>query len=247
MQDMYSFDLDLPSAQKTYEEVAQAYQSIFERVQLKVLKASASSGDMGGSQSHEFHLALPIGEDTIMHCSICNASFNSECSGCGHADAHQALQGIELGHVFLLGTRYTKALGACIKDRDGCMAPLEMGCFGIGVSRLMAAIAEVHHDEEGLAWPASVAPFDLILTGGQSIDTGRLLKFRAHLLTRDPSLSIAIDDRADLSVSWRIKDARLIGAPACIVLGRQFEQTGKPEIHFRGDNGVDDKLGSSLL
>jgi len=242
MKDMYSFDRSLEEARATYEETRQAYRQIFERIGIPVVRAAASCGDMGGSLSHEYHLLSDAGEDLVLQCNNCGSAFNEEvcsdakCSSCG-AGSLESKTGIELGHTFLLGTRYTSALGAHFKDTQGQAKAMEMGCYGIGVSRLVAAIAEICHDERGLAWPRTVAPYALTITGGQVMTqegVNDLEDVRRRIVGFRPALRgrIALDDRMGLSLGWRLKDSALIGIPLTLVLGRDYAN-GLVELHSR--------------
>lgn len=251
MKDMYSFDTDLSAAQLTYSSVSAAYTAVFRRLELPVVRAKASSGDMGGSVSHEYHLLAEAGEDAVFVCGDCGHGFNQEvlgrgeCCECGSRSMAKH-KGIELGHTFLLGTRYAAALGARFKDHVGQMTPMQMGCYGIGVSRLVAAIAEATGDALGLRWPRSVAPYQVILTGGQSHCTLEELGcVQERLSARHPELRgrIAIDDRADLSLSWRLKDAALVGVPMAIVLGRQYAE-GLVEVYTRSEGAFSQAITS---
>lgn len=247
MKDMYSFDTDADQAKQTYGQVREAYDRIFKRLGIPVRAAVASCGDMGGSMSHEYHLLAEAGEDTVYSCDSCGLAFNQEVMQSGHCFCPQCCQalvqsnGIELGHTFLLGTKYTKTFNATFKSPTGAQVPMEMGCYGIGVSRLVAAIAEVCHDEKGLLWPASVAAYRVVITGGQVMDSesiSTMESMREQIYRGFPNLAgqVAIDDRSDLSLSWRLRDSQVIGVPTTLVLGRDFKSDGMVEVHTRTDN-----------
>lgn len=242
MKDMYSFDMSLESARDTYSATQEAYERIFKRIGVKVLAAEASCGDMGGSQSHEYHLLADAGEDNLLLCQHCSWMANEEVASttpsCKHCGGElKKVRGLELGHTFLLGTRYTHALGANLRDENGTRVPMQMGCYGIGVSRLLAAVAEVCSTENGLSWPASIAPYHVIITAGQSPSSEAVEAVNGYALQlqkQQPALRIAIDDRLDLSLGWRLKDAELIGVPSTLVFGRDWNADGKLELHQRG-------------
>lgn len=249
MKDMYSFDADIEQARDSYNQTRDAYSTIFKRLGIPVKAAVASCGDMGGSMSHEYHLLAEAGEDTIYSCDSCDLSFNHEVMQSGQCSCPQCSKaltksnGIELGHTFLLGTRYTKALGAIFKSSSGAAVPMEMGCYGIGVSRLVAAIAEVRNDEKGLAWPVSVAPYKIIMTGGQNMDNESIAtieSLRTQLIIAFPGLhrQVAIDDRSYLSLSWRLRDSQVIGVPFTLVLGRDYASKRLVEVHQRSSSSL---------
>lgn len=138
---------------------------------------------------------------------------------------------IEVGHTFLLGTKYSKALNATfarLNDPSQARHPFQMGCYGIGVTRLLGSIAEYCSDERGLRWPASVAPFRVCVI---STDPGHV----ENVLTRLAPLSneVVLDDRFGLSFGTRIRDAELIGYPCIVIVGKTYQQTGKVEIQNR--------------
>ncbi len=233
MKDLYSFDVDMASAQITYNQVGSAYLKIFEKLSIPVNCTMAACGDIGGVVSHEYHLFSNIGEDNIVKCADCNAIYNVELSKneavCNNCDASNVRQfrGLELGHTFLLGSHYSKIFAACIKNEAGEKIPLQMGCFGIGVSRIISAIAETRSDQYGIVWPSSVAPFQIIIMGTEArhLDSISLQKLSAF--------RIAVDDRYHMSLSWRLKDARLLGVPLVMVIGADSVSRGTIELYHR--------------
>lgn len=238
MKDLYTFDRNEREAQETYDLVCEAYRALFSRLGLKTYQAQASSGAIGGSRSHEFHIECPSGQDSIYSCNSCDFVGNQEvlsgerpvCPKCS-ASAMTRRKGLEIGHAFLLGSKYSSVLNAKFKSRDGTQTAMEMGCFGIGVSRLMAAIVEASHDENGIVWPVSMAPFD---------------NFVIPLVDGTCSVegingSCLLDDRPSLSYSHKFKDALLSGIPNIIVLGgkrAQVHSNGKFEHYTRIIGGV---------
>lgn len=133
----------------------------------------------------------------------------------------ESARGIEIGHIFQLGRKYAETLGLTVLDRDGKQVTVTMGSYGIGVSRAVAAIAELHHDELGLCWPRAVAPADVHLVvaakaGGPQAPAAEELATRLERA----GLRVLFDDRTDVSVGVKFKDAELIGVPTIVVLGR---------------------------
>lgn len=240
MKDAYSFDRDIDGMKKNYQRMFEAYQRVFARCGLKVLIIEADSGAMGGDVSHEFLVPAPIGEDTVFRCGSCefvsghreNLEQQRTCPRCGQESLEKTVA-IELGHIFQLGTKYSHALGAMFLDEAGKLNPIIMGCYGIGVSRLIAAIVESHHDEKGIIWPAEVAPFDVEVLLVQKDDAQ--LQELARTLTQDLSgkgLEVLLDDR-DESAGKKFNDADLIGIPRRVILGKKTIQQGQVEIKDR--------------
>lgn len=375
MKDLYTFDTSVESAIETYREVSGAYRAFFADLKLPVFIAEASSGDMGGDYSHEYHLANSIGEDTVATCNSCGYVANDEvakalppstdklgapvavadfrvwrgitkdrrtivnawypalgsgsaeadinihavkeavpeldasisdavrllgdgteadsgpaatqlrvlnvvdarlahsfsnlqpelpcvptelsnrsldhssilrspsgetlnllrladgdgCSNCktGTLHVHRAL---ELGHTFYLGTRYSEPLElhVALPNTKGGPAPVQMGCYGIGVSRIFGAVAEHKADERGLNWPRAIAPFEVVVipTSGMTDET---LAFYDLLA---PGFDVILDDRKE-TFGWKMQDADLIGYPVTVVLGKPWRERGVCEVQCR--------------
>ena len=168
MKDAYSFDRDWEGLKKNYQRMYEAYQRIFKRCGLEVVILEADAGAMGGDVSHEFMVPAAIGEDVLLSCPSCgfrsgemkNISEQQNCPQCRKAKLKKEAA-IELGHIFQLGTKYSQAQEAYFLDDDGKQKPIIMGCYGIGVSRLIAAIIEKNNDAKGIIWPKEVSPFDV--------------------------------------------------------------------------------------
>ncbi|MFN9001866.1 MAG: proline--tRNA ligase, partial [Holosporales bacterium] len=180
MKDCYSFDLNQEDAHKSYRAMMEAYVRTFHRLGLTAVPVRATTGPIGGDLSHEFQVLAQTGESTLYY----DEALDSLIDQGGSVDVDRLMslyareeemhdpstcpvpaerlkmkRGIEVGHVFYLGTKYSEALSAMVTDRDGKSRTIHMGCYGIGVSRLIGAIIEAHHDEAGIIWPAAVAPF----------------------------------------------------------------------------------------
>ncbi|PHH53254.1 Proline--tRNA ligase [Ceratocystis fimbriata CBS 114723] len=399
MKDMYSFDIDTVSALKTYEEVRSAYAQFFSNLKLPFLVAEASTGDMGGSLSHEFHIESSLGEDTVISCSSCDYLVNDElaearlpqskektasqidrnairvwrgitkdrktlvnawyassdsdatprvnqhaikslipdldpsiedavpfwskalektgddgqtssairvvnlvdfrlgdsfisqldhqmalpeslrstktvftseiitspanspataplnllrvqsgdnCPRCtsGHL---QLFNTLELGHTFHLGTRYSEPLGATVNlpavvspsGKDEFKVPIQMGCFGIGVTRIIGAIAETMADSRGLRWPAAIAPFQVAIVADKAlVDEGAKIYDNlaatsyCDFLGRNAFLDVVLDNR-NAGIPWKLKDADLAGYPILVVVGKAFRELGQCEVQCR--------------
>jgi len=159
------------------------------------------------------------------------AAEGDPCPGCGAS--LRELRGVELAHVFKLGTFYSEALGAYFLDEDGTRKPIVMGCYGIGSTRMVAAIAEHYHDENGLIWPPSVAPFDVIVIPVNHDDeVHRSLAERIYEELKAAGLEVLLEDRVERP-GVKFKDADLIGIPGQVVVGRLAKE-GKVEVRRRG-------------
>lgn len=236
MKDAYSFDCDTAGLEKNYAVMYQAYQKIFERCGLDVVIVEADSGAMGGSVSHEFMVESRIGEDAVAVCSACDfrGAFREGvgvCPTCGKPLERRAA--LEIGHIFQLGTKYSATLEACYLGEDGKRHPMVMGCYGIGVSRLIAALIETFHDENGIIWPRETAPFDveiLPLSAGDEDSMNWARRYHDEL--QEIGLTVLVDDR-DETAGRKFNDADLIGLPECLVIGKRNLAQGQVELKHR--------------
>lgn len=379
MKDMYSFDTTYEGAIEAYKDVSSAYRAIFAELKVPILVAEASSGDMGGDHSHEYHLTNDIGEDTVAHCKSCGYSANDEvatartlteyvtpptsadeflvwrgitkdrktlvnawyplkngenqginthalksiisdldtgitdtssawsealksqpeakiinvidyrlapsfetsqsllaiipsnldhptppqtsittskdrpidllpitandpCPRCtdGTLSIHRAL---ELGHTFYLGTRYSVPLEAytTLPANPSEPVPLQMGCYGIGVSRILAAVAEHKADDKGLNWPRSIAPYEVVMipTSAASEEIGQLQDSLAEVA------DVVMDDRKK-AFGWKMQDADLTGYPIIVVMGKAWKEKQECEVQCRA-LGVKENVAAAEL
>lgn len=379
MKDLYTFDVTQDAASETYQAVSAAYTAFFNDLKLPILIAEASSGEMGGNHSHEYHLPNPIGEDTVAQCDSCGYTANDEvmitkpptsssevrmsdpkhvrvwrgvtkdhatlvnlwyydpndgtstagpnlhaarkvipdldlsisdasklwtkilsaaterqeavsvldvvdgdlasnfaeyqahtspvpfetdaviqqrtitqdadgaalslqalrngqpCHQCdsGALKVHKAL---ELGHTFLLGTRYSEPLHAqvALPNTPGKPVPVQMGCFGIGISRILGAVAEHLVDDRGLNWPRAIAPYEVVVipTSGVTEDVISLFDGLSNHATGAEPLDMVLDDRK-ASFGWKMRDADTIGYPVAVILGKNWHEKGLCEVQCR--------------
>lgn len=386
MKDLYTFDISFDSAINTYREVAEAYRAFFADLKIPILVAEASSGEMGGNHSHEYHLASPIGEDIVISCDSCDYTANDEVAtarkiclshesmskrniqlqdirvwrgiskdrkvlinawylakgmageateinthavkevvgdldasigdpvkawtttlssstesenhgdikiinvvdmrlassysrlaselpivptadqfsknitqplaitshngeglnllrlvdgeGCPRCEAGQLRvhKALELGHTFYLGARYSEPLELSVTHPDSAdPTPVQMGCYGIGVSRIIGAVAEHKADERGLQWPRAIAPFEVVVIPTSRV-TNATLDFYDKLTCQSASghkLDVVLDDRQE-TFGWKMQDADLIGYPVIVVLGKAWRENGTCEVQCRG-------------
>ncbi|MBI4179258.1 proline--tRNA ligase [bacterium] len=241
MKDCYSFDATREGAEKSYAVMKRAYETIFTRVGIPFFPVQADPGLIGGSLSHEFIMPSESGEDTVLRCESCDAAVSAmrpdgspeaaACPACGKD--RKKMTGMEIGHIFFLGTKYSSKMHAEFLDADGTRKPIEMGCYGIGVSRLVSAVVEARHDEKGIVWPKSCAPYRAVVVP-ILMDKPDVIE-AAERLYRDLDLAapgdVLLDDRP-ARAGVKINDADLVGVPVRVVLGRGVSK-GLAEIQER--------------
>jgi len=252
MKDGYSFDIDFEGAKKTYERIFESYLRTFARMGLTAIPVRADSGAIGGDMSHEFQIVAPTGESAIYYDTAFDnltleqmtlknvgslyaaADEKHDPATCPvEADRLKSARGIEIGHIFYSGTKYSDPLGAKVVGPDGQMITLEMGSYGIGVSRLVAAIIEANHDDRGIKWPESVAPFKVGLlnlkVGDKRAET--LAESIYHTLCQK-GVEVLYDDR-DERAGTKFADMDLIGLPWQLIVGVRSLEAGTVEVKNR--------------
>ncbi|TPX64820.1 proline---tRNA ligase [Spizellomyces sp. 'palustris'] len=174
-------------------------------------------------------------------CSICNNP-SSQHHDSQPSHVLQSHRAIEIGHTFFLGTKYSASLGATFKNERQEIVPMQMGCFGIGVTRMMAAVVEASHDQHGIIWPESIAPYRICIVPmlnkksaleQQRAISGAIEQLYSRLENAVGQEDIVIDDREEMTLGFKMKDAALIGYPYMIVLGKTFLHDGLVEVHIR--------------
>ena len=262
MKDAYSFDLDRAAAKRSYNKLFMAYLRTFERLGLKAIPMQADTGPIGGNMSHEFVVLAETGESEVAcHRDFLEMSLNESGLDYGSdlqsqvdqyiskyaatdeqrdTDQEKALgddllvaRGIEVGHIFNFGTKYSKAMNAVVNGPDGEEVAVEMGSYGIGVSRLIGAIIEASHDDDGIIWPESVAPFKVgvinLKVGDDACDQAANDLYQS---LADSGISVLYDDR-DSRAGMKFADMDLIGLPWQVVIGPRSLKNGAVELKQR--------------
>ncbi len=248
MKDSYSFNLNEESLNESYLAMKETYKKILDRLGLKFRIVKADSGAIGGDASEEFHVLADNGEDTIAISDSSDFAINTELlleegdnieslEGKPSPDGKGIIQvkkGIEVGHIFQLGKVYSDAMKANVLDNDGKAKSLFMGCYGIGVSRLVAAAIEQNNDEKGIIWPESMAPFEVNIVAIGFDKDEKIAKAATDLYKELSSMGyeVILDDRKD-GYGTKMKDAELIGIPINIIIGKQFVQNNEIELKHR--------------
>lgn len=239
MKDAYSFDQDEAGLDKNYQAMYAAYLRIFQRCGLKILAQEADSGLMGGKVSHEFMVPAASGEDTVLSCPNCRVTkpfaekTSDVCAKCNVL--MEKVNAIEIGHVFKLGVKYSAALGANFVDSHGMLKPLIMGCYGIGVSRLIAAIVEQNNDAQGIIWPVEISPYKVIILP-LDVNDSEIMQYALAIYKELEQVNIEpLLDERDERAGVKFKDADLIGIPVIITIGKKALKEQKIEIKSRKD------------
>ncbi len=263
MKDAYSFDIDLAAGKRSYNKMFVAYLRTFERMGLRPIPLRADTGPIGGNLSHEFVILAETGESEVFcHRDLLELSIRDveidydddlepiverytsyyaasddqhDAANCPvPADELVTARGIEVGHIFHFGTKYSKPMGAVVANREGQEVAVEMGSYGIGVSRLVGAIIEACHDDDGIIWPAEVAPFKVGLINLRVGDAGcdaASASFYEKL--QAGGVEVLYDDREERGGA-KFASMDLIGLPWQVIIGPRGVKAGVVELKNRG-------------
>jgi prolyl-tRNA synthetase len=237
MKDAYSFDRDAAGLATIYEKMRQAYEKILQSCGLNFISIKADSGVIGGDVSHEFMVPAESGEDIVYRCNTCHeikGSSDADIDACPHCKADmEKLHALEVGHIFQLGEKYSKALNVKFLDEKGEQKIVQMGCYGIGVSRLIAAVIEQNNDADGIIWPAAVAPYHVLIVPVNVSDKEILDEALAlHVALEKSGLEVLVDDR-DERAGVKFKDADLLGIPVRVTIGNKWLKAKSLEVRDR--------------
>lgn len=245
MKDLYSFHPDERDLERYYEKAKMAYFRIFKRCGIgKQTFLTLSSGGSFSKYSHEFQTVTPFGEDTIYLCEKCNLAINQQiiseekykCPQCGH-EKLKVKKAIEVGNIFNLKDKFSKAFGFTFKDREGKEKFVLIGCYGIGLPRLMGAIVEVNHDEKGICWPREVAPLEVHLLPVENSQRVKKTVQKIYHLLESEKIETLYDDRVK-SIGEKFVDCDLIGLPIRIVVSEKSLRKNSIEIKERRKRDV---------
>ena len=258
MKDSYSFNIDEESLQETYLIMREAYKKILDRIGLEYKISAADSGAIGGDSSEEFHVLAENGEDTIAVSDSSEFAINSELllkdgeninslEGKPSPDGKGTIQikkGIEVGHIFKLGRLYAESMKANVLNSEGKASTLYMGCYGIGVSRLVAAAIEQNFDEKGVIWPHSIAPFDIniISIGFEKDEEISSASINLYEELKSMGYDVLLDDRKD-GYGAKMKDSELIGIPLNIIIGKKYLESKEIELISRDGQTSSNSIG----
>ena len=253
MKDAYSFHLNQECLDEWYENYKQAYNKIFTRLQLEYTMVDADSGNIGGSKSNEFHVIADTGEDDLLidqngiglNYEIAKTKYNSD-------DIKKIIKennlvhkkGIEVGHIFKLGDKYSKSMNLSIADAESKICNIEMGCYGIGVSRIIAAAIEQNHDDKGIVWPVTIAPFKIVIIeiDGHKNKSVGLYSAELYEGLSANGVEVILDDR-NSKLGNKLNDWELLGVPNIVIVGKSEAESKSVTFKKRGQ---DDKSSLSI-
>ena len=251
MKDAYSFDLDKTGLDRSYQVMKEAYIKVFNKIGLDYRIVKADSGAIGGSDSEEFHVLADSGEDLLAFSDKSTYAINAELltelqdgqdpstlEGKKSPDGKGILnlkRGIEVGHIFKLGKKYSEILNLKIQSEDKEINP-EMGCYGIGASRIVAAAIEQNHDDKGIIWPESLAPFEVAIVEVNPKNKKEISDkcLEIYDLMRKNEIDVLWDNR-EKRPGVKFNDAEVIGIPLTIIIGDKTLESKEIEIKGRQD------------
>jgi prolyl-tRNA synthetase len=255
MKDAYSFDLNDDDAVLSYNKMFLAYLKTFQRLELSAIPMAADTGPIGGNLSHEFVILAESGESKIFadkkifdiktekysltnvslknmrnefekYYAVTDDKFNSKDFESKVLKNNRLItKGIEVGHIFYFGDKYSKALKASVDLQDGKKTDVKMGSYGIGVSRLVGAIIEAKFNNNIMKWPYSISPFDVAVIPmiNKNDDTNLIKAENIYNRLKKNNIDVLLDD-TDENISSKLKKFDLIGVPYQIILGKNSEQ-----------------------
>tara|TARA_Y100000591_G_C21844233_1_gene707667 strand:- start:1835 stop:3151 length:1317 start_codon:yes stop_codon:yes gene_type:complete len=267
MKDSYSFDISEEDGKISYNKMFLSYLKTFQRMGLKAIPMEAESGPIGGNLSHEFIILANTGESKVYidkrildleipenidykndsknivqewtkYYSVTDDMYDQETYEKKVSKENRLeMRGIEVGHVFYFGDKYTKPLKANVQDSEGKVNPIQSGSYGIGVSRLVAAIIEASHDDKGIIWPKTISPFDYALLNLNPKDDN-LVKLSDRIYNKiSDNYSLIYDDTTS-SAGEKLNRADLIGIPEQIILGKNSVENNTLELKERSTGSV---------
>ncbi len=230
MKDLYSAHISEEDMLKYYEEVKNSYVKIFKKIGFDIHVVEAAGGVFTDRHTHEFQVFNSAGEDTVYYCVDCEFAQNEEifegkegekCVRCGKGII-KAVKSTEVGNIFPLGTKYSTTMKVFSKDEKSKDQPIWFASYGIGPTRVMGTLVEIFHDDKGMIWPISVAPYQVHLVGLDLMDP-KIKKEAEKVYTslQNEGVEVLFDDREDVQAGGKFADADLIGVPFRVVISKK--------------------------
>jgi len=246
MKDAYSFHENESSLDETYKMMFNTYKKIFEEIGFEFKVVIADNGQIGGSESHEFHVIAENGEDELIFSDKSDYAINAELfseppkEGDASPDGSGKVKikrGIEVGHIFKLGKNYSDAMNATISNKDNKNVTMTMGCYGIGVSRIAAAAIEQSNDEKGIMWPSSIAPYQIVIISIGYSKNEKIKDYSDKVYQKllKSGVDVLLDDR-DASPGVMFSDSDLIGIPHKLIIGKKYLENKNLELKKRNSD-----------
>ncbi len=263
MKDAYSFDLSEQQMDHSYQSMRDAYVRIFNSLGLDYRIVKADSGAIGGADSEEFHVLADSGEDLLAFSDKSDYAINAELliesksdqdpgslEGQDSPDGKGKLKlkrGIEVGHIFKLGRKYSESMKLTIQSENGNIHP-EMGCYGIGISRIVAAAIEQSHDDKGIIWSKEISPYTtaLVEINPKGEKNLKNLCNQIYAALKEGGHEVLWDDR-DQSAGVKFSDMELIGIPQMIIIGEKSFRENKVEFKMRGEDKIVSLIPDEVL
>jgi len=263
MKDAYSFDLSEQQMDHSYQSMRDAYVRIFNSLGLDYRIVKADSGAIGGADSEEFHVLADSGEDLLAFSDKSDYAINAELliesksdqdpgslEGQDSPDGKGKLKlkrGIEVGHIFKLGRKYSESMKLTVQSENGNIHP-EMGCYGIGISRIVAAAIEQSHDDKGIIWSKEISPYTTALVEINPKGEENLKNLCTQIYTslKERGHEVLWDDR-DQSAGVKFSDMELIGIPQMIIIGEKSFRENKVEFKMRGEDKIVSLIPDEVL
>lgn len=266
MKDMYSFDANEEKALESYRAVCTAYERLFNRIGVPWVKVKGTSGTIGGDLSHEFSYLTDQGSDKLIICDNCGIHINKEVSneqvihkqGCPHEGSPiKEVKAIEVGHAFYLGQKYSSPMDACYITETSKQQHYSMGCYGLGLTRILQAGVEVLSGDQAIRWPRLLAPYQVCIIPKKDLNAAAYLALAESVsdaLTQRPNLrrEVVIDNRIKETIGRRQQEADRMGYPYIVIVGKKaleeslFEliDINKGETTFLSLDQLCDQLGN---
>ncbi len=240
MKDLYSFHANQEGLDKYYEIAAKAYEKIFKETGIgKITYRTLASGGTFSKYSDEFQAITDAGEDLIYICTKCSLAVNKEikaetpsCAKCGNGNFEEK-KAVEVGNIFKLGTKFSTPFDLKFTDRDGHDKPVLMGCYGIGLGRLLGAIVEVAHDDKGIIWPKSVAPFLVHIIGVENNPKIKKVAQKLYADLQKQNIEVLYDDRENKTAGEKFGESDLLGIPYRVVISERTLKENSVELKER--------------
>jgi prolyl-tRNA synthetase len=250
MKDAYSFDIDEDQALETYKKYFSTYLNIFNKLGVTAIPVQANNGAIGGSLSHEFHILADTGESQIyadqeLFNQVQNNNYNFDELSEFYSAADEmhnnsvsdqkiiSKRGIEVGHIFNFATKYSTSMKAMVMDQNSQNINVNMGSYGIGISRVVAAIIEASHDEYGIIWPKNIAPFRVVINPMQKKNVELFNKaLEIYQQLKQANIEVLLDD-SDKSAGEKFATHDLIGVPLQVIIGTRSLANNQVEIKIR--------------